>query len=301
MTEQDQMKKRLFNLIRLVDDPDEEVYATVARELQTIGVAAIQPLESLWEVTQDTQIQKRIESIIHHLQFEDLCERWKAWYEQKGTVLDALILIARYKYPELDEKQVRKQYQKLKQDIWLELNPYLTPLEQINVINSIVYNFYNFSGSEIFKSKEQHFYINKLFETKKGNSYSIGSLLSAILEELDVPLKCIQLPHQFLLGYFETFHPFFKTGEEESVMKLTCYVDPNNGYVYAQRDIDNYFQKIGEEAKSEYFLPLTTDQLIYVLLSEIQYFMEQYGDYDIAEDFAYIIQYVFVDKEMGHL
>ncbi len=280
-------------LLQLVDDPDEEVYETVAKEFLVIGEEALEHLEHLWEVTFDNTIQKRIEHIIHQVQLEGLLQKWKDWYQNNGSILDALILTAKFRFPSLNEYEVRKQYAKLKQDIWLELNNYLTPLEQINVINGIYFNYYNISGTELHKSNEHSFYINKLFETKKGNSYSNGALLAAVLEELDVPLRCVQLPHQFLLGYFETIQPFFKLNEENSIMKLVCYMDTNNGYVYTQRDIDNYFKKIGEDQLKEHFLPLHTDQLIQIYLQELQYFLDQNGSYDAADEIGMIIKEVF--------
>lgn len=290
MTEKD--KNLLYSLLQLIDDPDEEVYATVAEQIRSMGTKVISPLESLWETTEDNQVQQRIEALIHDVQFSELTERWKLWVQEEGSILDALILISKYKYPELDEAKVRRDYQKLKQDIWLELNPYLSPIEQINVVNSIFFNFYGFVGVETHRSKEDQFYINRVFESKKGNSYSLGALLSAILEELDVPLRCIQLPHQFLMGYFETIEPLFTLDEGATALKLTMYFDPNNGYVYAQRDIDNYFQKIGEEAKLEYFLPLSKDKLVLILLQELQYYLDQYGDYDAADDYTKLIELV---------
>lgn len=288
----EQNKTLLYSLLQLIDDPDEEVYANVAERIRSMGEQVISPLESLWETTEDNAIQQRIESLIHDVQFSNLATRWKQWAEQDGSALDAMILMAQYKYPDLDEDKVRREYQKLKQDIWLELNPYLSPLEQINVINSIVFNFYNFTGIEIHRCKEDQFYIHKLFESKKGNSYSLGALLSTVLGELDVPLRCIQLPHQFLMAYFETIEPIFAFDEADSAQKLICYFDPNNGFVYAQRDIDNYFQKIGEEAKASHFLPLNKNKLILVLLKELQYYLNQYGDFQSADDVDALISIV---------
>lgn len=285
-------KTLLYSLLQLIDDPDEEVYSKVADRIRSMGEEVISPLESLWEITEDNAVQQRIESLIHDVQFSNLAARWKHWAEQGGSILDAMILLAQYKYPDLDEGKVRREYQKLKQDIWLELNPYLSPLEQINVINSIVFNFYSFSGIEIHRCKEDQFYIHKLFENKKGNSFSLGALLSGVLAELDVPMHCIQLPHQFLMAYFETIEPLFALDEVDTAQKLICYFDPNNGFVYAQRDIDNYFQKIGEEAKAAHFIPLKQTKLILVLMKELQYFLDQYGDYEAADDLSALISIV---------
>lgn len=288
-------EKKMNALLQLVDDPDEAVYEAVANEFLTLGVKAVEPLELLWDVTADEYIQKRIEILIHHIRIDDLIHQWNNWLESEGSILDALLLIAKMKYPNIDEELIHKQYNKLKQDIWLELNQYLTPLEQVNVVNSIFFNYYNFVGEEINHSKEDYFYINRIFETKKGNAYSLGALLSSVLMELDINLNCIQLPHQFLLAYYEIIHPFNAVQENETVMKLSCYVDPTNGNVFAQRDIDTYFKKIGEPIKDEYFLPLSHVQIAYTLLKELQYLLEGKSDYKGADMISYIIEQVFKD------
>ena len=64
--------------------------------------------------------------------------------------------------------------EKLRRNIWLELNSYLTPMEKINVLNSIFYNYYKQKGVEITYESPEHFLINKTLESKKGNSFSNG-------------------------------------------------------------------------------------------------------------------------------
>src|SRR5690606_12015799 len=145
-------------------------------------------------------------------------------------------------------------------------------------------------------TKEDYFYIHKIFENKKGNSYSLGALLSSILMELDINLNCIQLPHQFLLAYYELMNPFNAVQAGETVMKLACYVDPTNGNVYAQRDIDTYFKKIGERIKEEYFYPLSNVQLAYTFIKELQFHLEGKSDYKGADDLSIIIQQVFEEE-----
>ena len=60
--------------------------------------------------------------------------------------------------------------EKMRRNVWLELNNYLTPLEKINVLTSILYNYYKLKGVEIAYSQPEDFLINKTLETKKGNA-----------------------------------------------------------------------------------------------------------------------------------
>ena len=44
---------------------------------------------------------------------------------------------------------LRHQLEKIRRNIWLEVNNYLTPLEQANVLRNILYHFYQIKGVEV--------------------------------------------------------------------------------------------------------------------------------------------------------
>lgn len=65
-------KKELNALIHLLDDPDEGIYSEIKSKFVSLGPPAIPHLESAWEHTYDIIMQKRIEHIIHFIQFQRL-------------------------------------------------------------------------------------------------------------------------------------------------------------------------------------------------------------------------------------
>ena len=134
--------KEISALFHLIDDPDEEVYSTVSTKIISLGKGIIPNLENLWETTNSEDVQERIETIIHKLHFRDLTEDFISWKNSGCELLAGALLTARYHYPEMQETQAKQEIEKLRRNIWLELNSYLTPLEQINVITSILYNYY---------------------------------------------------------------------------------------------------------------------------------------------------------------
>ncbi|MBC7863404.1 MAG: hypothetical protein IAF38_10545, partial [Bacteroidia bacterium] len=60
----------LSALITLLDDPDEVIYTQVKGKFLSFGKDVIPHLEAAWEDCYDEILQKRIESIIHTIQFE---------------------------------------------------------------------------------------------------------------------------------------------------------------------------------------------------------------------------------------
>ncbi len=74
-----QSTSEITALLRLIDDPDDEVFDTVASKLFHYGREIIPNLEQLWEVTTDESIQERIELLIHRVHFHDLQQDFLEW------------------------------------------------------------------------------------------------------------------------------------------------------------------------------------------------------------------------------
>ena len=260
--------KELNALFHLIDDPDEEVFGAVSNRIIDYGKGIIPNLENLWENTISEGIQERIELLIHRLHYRDLTEEFVEW--NKNTHQDLLtgaLLVARFQYPELTNVQVFQEVEKLRRNIWLELNSYLTPLEQINVLTSILYNYFNLRGGETNYQNTDEFLINKQLETKRGNGISNGVLYLILSELLDVPVKAINIPRQFVLGYFKAEYDF-ERHTENPLYKTEFFIDPLSGHVFTHKDVDNYFKRINVPPVASYFKPISNKKIIQALLEE---------------------------------
>ncbi|RYD58705.1 MAG: hypothetical protein EOP56_03710 [Sphingobacteriales bacterium] len=261
--------KEISALLRLIDDPDHEVFDTVADKLLHYGREIIPNLEQLWEVTIDQSVQERIEHLIHRVHFQDLQQELYEWSHSKTPeLLRGAILVAKYQFPDLNIPSLLSQFDKIRRNIWLELNNYLTPLEQVNVFNSILYNYYKLQGHELTEREPKYFFINQVLESKQGNSYSIGVLYLALCELLDIPIFAVDLPRQFVFAYIDTLHNFFSP-DDEGVQQIQFYIDPTNGMVYTQKDVNAYLRKINANDREQYFVPLLAKRVIYKMLEEL--------------------------------
>ncbi len=256
-------------LLQLIDDPDEEIFHTVSLELMHFGKSVIPSLEQLWE-TADEAVQERIEVLIHRVHFQDLQAEFLEWSRSPHPeMLRGALLVAKYGYPELNVAAVITQFDKMRRNIWLELNNYLSPLEQVAVFNSILYNYYKLHGVELTEREPKHFFINTVLESKQGNAYSIGVLYLALCELLDIPVAAVDVPRQFVFAYVDTLRSFMSTSEEDAVQETKFYVDPLNGLVYTQKDVDLYLRKINALDRDQYFKPLSTKRVIWKMLEEL--------------------------------
>lgn len=264
-----QQNKEITALLRLIDDPDGEVFDTVAEKLLLYGREIIPNLEQLWEITADEDVQERIEFLIHRVHFQDLQAEFLEWSNaRQPELLRGAILVAKYQFPDLNIPSILAQFDQIRRNIWLELNNYLTPLEQVNVFNSILYNYYKLQGHELTQREPKYFFINQVLESKQGNAYSLGVLYLALCELLDIPIFAVELPRQFVFAYIDTLHNFFST-EDEGVQQVQFYIDPMNGMVYTQKDVDVYLRKINAGNREQYFAPILAKRVIYKMLEEL--------------------------------
>lgn len=278
-----QENKEIKALFHLLDDPDEEVFSVVSGKIMDYGRGIIPNLENLWENTPAEEIQERIELLIHRLHYRDLSEEFESWNKSPyQDLLTATILVARFQYPDLAATSIMQEMEKLRRNIWLELNSYLTPLEQVHVVSSILYNYYGLKGMEVGYQHPEEFLINKVLECKRGNTISNGILYLILSELLDIPVRAINIPKQFVLAFFKSdINP-----DDESDMQhqIEFYIDPLSGQVFTHKDVENYFRRISVPPVPSYFKPISHRRIIQTLLEEFsKCFDNTKDDYKLKE------------------
>jgi len=259
--------KEISALFHLIDDPDDEVFSSVTERIISHGRAIIPNLEYLWENSPDENVQGRIEMIIHKLHFRDLVEEFTEWKKGNCELLHGALLVSKYCYPEMIATSTLQEIEKIRRNIWLELNSYLTPLEQVNVISGILYSYYKLKGNEVSYDLQDDFLLTKLIENKRGNSITNGILYLILCELLDIPARAINIPKQFILAYFDIDYKFPNPSKERNE-KINFFIDPLNGQVYSQKDVESYFKRISVPPVPSYYKPLNDRRIIQHLLEE---------------------------------
>jgi len=259
--------KEISALFKLIDDPDEEVFGAVTDRIVGFGRTIIPNLENLWENTPSEQIQERIELIIHRLHFTDLSEDFRQWsLSGHHDLLVGALLVSKFQYPDLSTSGTLLEVEKIRRNIWLELNNYLTPLEQVRIVTGILYSYYNLKGTEVNYNDVNEFLIHKVLESKRGNQVSTGILYLIICDLLDIPVKAVGVPKQFVLAYFKTGYSDESSTDFQS--KIEFFIDPSSGMVFTHNDVDAYFKRISVPPVPSYFKPLSNKRVIQHLLEE---------------------------------
>jgi regulator of sirC expression with transglutaminase-like and TPR domain len=254
-------------LLQLIDDPDDDVFNTVSERIISYGKHIIPNLEHFWENNENEYVQERVEMIIHRVNHREVMEDLGNWKTKSRELLVGAFIVAKYQYPDIQTTLLVQEVEKIKRNIWLELNSYLTPLEQGNVINSILYNYYRHKGVEIGYNDPNDFLINRCLESKKGNPISNGILYLVLCQMLDIPVYAINIPKQFILAYFnQPYEPGSKAHPNENI---SYYVDPFGGQMYSYREIEAYFKRINVPPTPSFFRPMTNLRIVQHLIEEL--------------------------------
>lgn len=259
--------KEIDALLQLIDDPDEEVFDAVSEKIVDYGKPIIPQLEHLWETTPDEHTQERIELLIHRLHFTDLVEDFRQWnLSGHHDLMLGALLVCKFQYPDISTAPVLQEIEKVRRNIWLELNNYLTPLEQINIVTSILYSYYGLKGNETNYKEPNEFLLHKTLEAKRGNQVSNGVLYLLLCELLDIPVRAVNIPKQFIIAYFKP--GYSAENLPDPFQKVEFFIDPTTGQVFTHQDVENYFNRIAIPATDSYFKPRKNKQVIQELLLE---------------------------------
>lgn len=259
--------KEISALLNLIDDPDEEVFGAVSEKIIGYGRIIIPNLEHLWENSPSEDTQDRIEQLIHRLHYKDLTEDFHGWsVSGHHDLMVGALLAAKFQYPELPTTPVVQEVEKLRRNIWLELNNYLTPLEQLRIVTGILYGYYGLKGNEVSYEDINDFLIHKTLESKRGNQISNGILYLILCDLLDIPVRAINIPRQFVLAYYKSG---FTETSENNYTQIDFFLDPSSGQVFSHKDIENYFNRLSVPPVQSYFKPLSNKRIIQFLLEEM--------------------------------
>lgn len=123
MKEADMINEAEINsLIKLLDDPDQEIYDHVHEKLLTYGPTVITYLENAFGEAFDTIQQERIANLVHEIQFDMLKKDLELWHQSGAfDLLRGVLIINKFQYPDLDEQKVINQIEAIKRDIWMQM------------------------------------------------------------------------------------------------------------------------------------------------------------------------------------
>lgn len=272
--------KEISALVKLLDDPDLEVYEHVEKRLLEYGTAVVDYLENEWEHSLDVLLQQRIENIVHAIQFRTVKEDLNLWYQSGAfDLLQGALVINRYQYPDLDEQKIILQIEEIKKEIWLGLQYEMSSIEKIKLINHVFYSVYGFSGNTKNHHDPQNSYINQVLESKKGNQISLAIIYATLAQKLDIPVYGVNLPQHFILGYID------ESKREEHEFGVLFYINAfNKGAIFGKHDVDQFLRQLNLEPLPGFYAPCSNVEIIRRIIRNLISAYENLGSTEKVEE-----------------
>ncbi len=264
------------SLIKLLDDPDREIFEHVHDKLISYGPPAIQYLESAWEQAFDPIQQERIADLVHELQFSMVKNELELWHQGGGfDLLRGALIINKYQYPDLDEQKIINQIEAIKRDIWMQMMFEGSASDQVKLINHVLYNIYGFSGNTTSHQDPQNSYLSQVLESKRGNQISLAIIYSVIAQRLDIPIYGVNLPQHFILAYVdESMASEFENG-------VLFYINAfNKGFIFGRRDVDMFLKQLNLSNDKQFYEPCSNTDIVRRILRNLISAYEQLGSTD---------------------
>lgn len=263
--------EQLIQLIHLLDDPDQEAFQQVSNEILTLGLPAVEPLEEAWFNTNDQLTRKRIEEIVHSIQFDGLYNQLAEWAASENQdLLRGFIIATKFQYPNLEEEKLLIELNRLTRSVWLELNDNLTSLEKIKVLNHVLFGIYEIGGEITDMHVPDHYFLNNLMNSKRGNAVSIGILYILIAQKLMLPIKGVDLSGNFIACFTHLPDDFTNGYKPQNEVKF--YINPfAQGAVFTKKEILLYLEKAEIEPTPGCFRPADNKTVIKRWCKDLMY------------------------------
>jgi regulator of sirC expression with transglutaminase-like and TPR domain len=278
-------------LISLLDDPDENIFEHVNGQILAQGSKIVSELEQSWEHSKSTLQQQRIENLIQKIQFSATSAALIEWIASGGKdLLEGALIIAKYQFPDLNVKKLTAYIEQLKQDIWIELNPNLTALEQVRVINHILFEVHYFVGNNTDFHHPHNSFINMVLESKRGNPLSLSIIYAILAQKLAMPIYGVNLPQHFILAYMggESTYGLYDLDKNKEVL---FYINAfSKGTIFNKNEVEVYLQQLKLTPSDNYFYPCSNIEMIKRMINNLLFAFEKLGNEQKTNDMKLLLK-----------
>lgn len=271
----------------LLDDDDKQVVTHVEEKILSLGTTIIPHLEKEWETTFNPTVQKRIEELVHTLQYDLLKERIRGWYASaEQDLLTGMWIVATYQYPEIEIDKLKQDLEQIYYETWLEFKPDQYPFDQVKVINGVLFNKLKFGANTKNFHSPGNSMINVVLETHKGNPITLCVIYMLVAQKLKLPVHGVNLPNLFILTYKDQNHTFY----------INAF---NKGLIFSKQDIENYIHELHLVPQPSFFEPCSNADIIRRALRNLIMSFEKMGEHAKAEEVKLLLIEISDGGDLG--
>jgi len=267
-------------LVSLLDDEDREIQLHVEQRIISLGDAVIPFLEEEWENNMNLTVQKKIEDLIHVLQFDSLKSKLRSWKDNGAQdLLEGMWLVATYQYPDLALEKLKKDLEQIYYEAWLEFKNNIHPFDQVKILNSIMFGKLKFAANTKNFHAPANCMLNIVLDTKRGNPISLCVVYMLVASKLKMPVYGVNLPNLFVLTY--------KTNESQFYINVF-----SKGIIFSKADIDKYIAQLNLPPSDIFYQPCSNMDIIKRVLRNLIISFEKTSDTDKIQEIKLLLQVI---------
>ncbi|NPA34716.1 MAG: hypothetical protein GXO48_07310 [Chlorobi bacterium] len=193
-------EKELKAVLKLLEDPDPQVYEHVKKVILSQGMGIIGELQLLNHISENELARQRSQTLIKLIEFDSIMNRF-VMHKQEGEIflLELFIDLQKWLEPRYADF-VQERFKRLERIIWLETNETDTALDKIRTLNRLFFDIYSYKG--ILEPVHWRSYLPAhLLRSYRASALFLSLLYTALLESVGVFLNPFAAGDYIILAY----------------------------------------------------------------------------------------------------
>jgi regulator of sirC expression with transglutaminase-like and TPR domain len=263
-------------LVRLLDDPDRDVQASVRARLEELGREALPELREVREAADD-DLRERIDDVVHEVHMGDLEQAWNAVMSAEEVDLErGAFLIALYRYPTLDIPAYRARLDAFAEEARPRVEA-AEGAERAVALATVLADDLGFTGNTEQYYDPSNSYLNRVIDRRVGIPITLSVIYVLIGQRLDLPVAGVNLPAHFLAKY---------EGREGEV-----FVDPfNDGEIVSKESCVRFLLKAGIRPRPSYFQAAAPTAVLLRMARNLVAIAEESGQTQTVEELSRLMR-----------
>ena len=222
-------KNEILSLIKLIDDPDDEIYAIVKNKILEQPEVFKDYLEDYLIFSQDENAKHRAKTLLEKITYNDAINQLRYYLNTPNhTLIEGVLLLEPFFNKSVDTNKIRLEFENLMKKLWLKAKN-KSPLDNLIVFCQTIFEEgydVNAKTKDELDNNNDPSSLEYLFSTKKMEVNTSMLLLLLIAERFKIPLATLFL-NQYLPGFL-AYYDDEKNIKYDSYDNINCLVFPNS-------------------------------------------------------------------------
>jgi len=270
------IQREVNALVRLLDDPDEDVQEQVQNRLTDLGREAMPALRRAYDASQGEQ-RRQIDEVVRRLHWNDIQTAWHAILGADEPNLErGAFILALYRFPSLDVEA----YQEIL-DEWAdrveERVMRSVGVDRARVLMEFLADEIGLTGNRDDYDDPNNSYLNRVIDRRLGIPISLAVIALSIADRLAIPLYGVGMPAHFLVKYSDA------RGE--------VYFDVfNDGQPVSREECVRFLLRAGIQPKPAYFEAAPPTEILLRMVRNLRHTARTSGNEQVYEELTALIE-----------